>query len=161
LTTRIVWTAVVVGIVAATLTVIFLTTKTGRPPRALPTPPAAPGQPSGDTINRATSTALQLLSQCLAERPLPQCREKPSVSFIFSVRDGAGRILGLSLDNGWLDPEIFGCWQEKVDKSLVRAPDEAGKVNVQYPIACDEQGMIHIRPPVRGGSISKKTGPKR
>ena len=153
---RIVWTAVVVGIVAATLAVIFLTTKNGRPP-----PPVATGQPSGDTINRATGTALKLLSQCLAERPLPQCREKPMVSFIFSVRDGAGRILGLSLEKGWLDPELFGCWKEKVDKSLVQAPNQAGKVNVQYPIACDEQGKIHIRPPVRGGSLSKKNLPKR
>ena len=151
----------VVGIVAATLAVIFLTTKNGRPPRALPAPPAAPAQPSGDTINRATGTALRLLSQCLAERPLPQCREKPKVFFIFSVRNGAGRILGLSLEKGWLDPELFGCWKEKVDKSLVPAPNESGKVNIQYPIACDEQGKIHIRPPVWGGSISKKTGPKR
>ena len=149
---RIVWAAVVVGIVAATLAVIFLTTKNGRPPA----PPVAPEQPSGDTINRATGTALRLLSQCLVERPLPQCREKPTVSFIFSVRDGAGRILGLSLEKGWLDPGLFGCWKEKADKSLVQAPNEAGKVNVQYPIACDEQGKIPLRPPAWGGSLSKR-----
>jgi hypothetical protein len=161
LKTQLSWIVLAGCIVGATVAVIFFITGNRRPPRALPAPPAALEQPSGDTINRATGIALQLLTQCLAERPLPQCREKPAVLFIFSVRNGAGRILGLSLEKGWLDPEIFGCWKEKVDKSLVQAPNESGKVNVQYPIACDQQGKIHIRPPVWGGSVSKKDFPKR
>jgi hypothetical protein len=44
---------------------------------------------------------------------------------------------------------------------MVPAPDQAGKVNVQYPLDCDDQGKIHIRPPAWGGSISKDRLPKR
>lgn len=153
---RTVWISVAVGIVGATLAVFFLAVPEGPPP-----PPAAPKQLGGDSINRATGTALQLLSQCLAELPPPQCRGKPTVSFVFSVRDQAGRILGLTLERGWLDPDLFKCWKEKVADTLVEAPNQAGKVNVQYPLACDEQGQVHIRPPVWGGSISKKNLPKR
>jgi hypothetical protein len=155
---RTVWIVIAIGIVGATLAVVFLAAGNGR---QIPAPPPPPEQPSGDAINRATGTALQLLSQCLAERPLPQCREKPTVSFIFSVRNRAGRILGLTLERGWLDPALFQCWKEKVAGVLVEVPNQAGKVNVQYPIACDQQGKVHIRPPVWGGSISKKNLPKR
>ena len=153
---RIAWTVIALGIVAVTLAVIFLATGNGRPP---PAPPATVKKPAGETVNQATGAALKALSECKAARPLPQCRERPMVRFIFSVRGGAGRILDLSLEKGWLDPDLFECWREKLKKTLVPAPDQTGKVNVQYPLACDEKGKIHIRPPAWGGSISKKKLP--
>ena len=150
---------VLTGIMAgAVIAVVFYATRNDRPP---PAPLKAPKQPDGDSINRATGAALKALSGCMQDRPLPQCREKPMVSYIFSARGGGGRILNLTLQEGWLDPDLFACWKEKLEKTMVPAPEQTGKVNVQYPLACDEQGRIHIRPPVRGGSISKKKLPKR
>lgn len=138
--------------------VVFYTTRDDRPP---PAPPQASKQPSGDTVNRATGTALKALSGCMQDSPLPQCKQKPMVTFIFSARGGGGRILDLTLVKGWLDPDLFKCWRGKLKKILVPAPDQTGKVNVRYPLACDEKGRIHIRPPAWGGSISKKNLPKR
>jgi hypothetical protein len=155
---RIAWIVLAGVIVGATLAVVFLTTKNGRPP---PGPPPAAKQPDGKTINQATGAALKALSECMQDSPLPQCKQKPMVTFIFSARDGGGRILDLTLVKGWLDPDLFKCWGEKLKKILVPAADQSGKVNVQYPLACDEKGKIHIRPPAWGGSISKKKLPKR
>jgi hypothetical protein len=146
---------VVAGVVMG---VVFYTSRNDRPP---PTPSQTVKQPSGETVNRATGTALNALSECMQNSSLPQCKEKPMVTFIFSCRGGGGRILDLTLVKGWLDPDLFKCWREKLKKTLVPAPDQTGKVNVQYPLACDEQGKIHIRPPAWGGSISKKNLPKR
>jgi hypothetical protein len=140
------------------MAVVFLTTENDRPP---PIPPQAAKQPGGETINQATGAALKALAECMQDSPLPQCKEKPVVRFIFSARGGGGRILDLTQEKGWLDPDLFGCWKNKVEKIMVPAPDQAGKVNVQYPLACDEQGKIHIRPPASGGSISKKNLAKR
>lgn len=155
---RIAWTVLAGVIVAATLAVVFLATKNDRPP---PGPPPATRPPDGNTINQATGTALKALSECLQDRPLPQCRQKPRIGFIFSARDGGGRIMNLALEKGWLDAGLFDCWKKKLEKTLVPAPGQTGKVNVQYPLACDEQGKIHIRPPAWGGSISKKKIPQR
>lgn len=155
---RVAWIALAVCIVGATVAVIFLTTGNHRPP---PTPEKAVKQPSGETVNQATSAALKVLSECMKDSPLPQCKEKPMVTFIFSARGGGGRILDLTLVKGWLDPDLFECWKDKLGKTLVPAPDQTGKVNVQYPLACDNTGKIHIRPPALGGSISKKRLPKR
>jgi hypothetical protein len=155
---RIVWIALVGCIVGATVAVIFLATGNGRPP---PAPPQAVKKPSGETVNQATGAALKALSECMKDCPLPQCRQKPTVKFIFSARGGGGRILDLNLEKGWLDPDLFKCWKKKLEKILVPAPDQTGKVNVQYPVACDDKGKIHIRPPAWGGSISKKNLPKR
>jgi hypothetical protein len=150
---------VLAGVIAgAVIAVVFYATRNDRPP---PAPLKAPQQPDSDTINRATGAALEVLLECMRDGPLPQCKQKPMVRFIFSARGGGGRILDLTLEKGWLDPELFACWKEKLEKTLVPAPDQTGKVNVQYPLACDEAGKIHIRPPALGGSISKKPGVKR
>ena len=155
---RVVWIALAVVIAAVTLAAVFLTTRSDLPP---PQPVRAAGQPDGNIINQATGTALKALAGCMQDSPLPQCKQKPMVTFIFSARDGGGRILDLTLAKGWLDPDLFKCWKEKLKKILVPAADQTGKVNVQYPLACDENGKIHIRPPVLGGSISKKNPHKR
>lgn len=81
------------------------------------------------------------------------------ISFVFSVSDQAGRVQGLTLKRGWLDPDLLECWRGKVKDILVEAPEQAGMVNVQYPLACDQQGKIHIRPPVWGGSMPEKNIP--
>jgi hypothetical protein len=156
---RILW-IVLAGILAGVVIgVVFYFTRSDRPPPAPPEPAVL--QPSGETVNRATGTALKALSECMQDGSLPQCKEKPMVTFIFSARGGGGRILDLTLVKGWLDPDLFKCWSEKLKKILVPAAGQTGKVNVQYPLACDEQGKIHIRPPAWGGSISKKNLPKR
>lgn len=155
---RVAWIVLAGVIVGVTLAVVFLTTGKDRPP---PGPPPAARQPDGNTINQATGTALKVLSGCMQDRPLPQCKQKPMVTFIFSARGGGGRILDLTLVKGWLDPDLFKCWRENLKKILVPTADQTGKVNVQYPLACDDKGKIHIRPPAWGGSISKKKLPKR
>jgi hypothetical protein len=157
---RIVWTLVAVGVIGAALAIVLLSLPEERQnsPDAI-SPPAASGRPSGDVINRITGEAVRMLSQCLQGRPLPQCRGKPMVGFVFSVEQRAGMVLGMTLDRGWLDPDLFQCWKEQVAGVRVEAPGQAGKVNVQYPLACDQQGKIHIRPPVWGGSLPKKKIP--
>jgi hypothetical protein len=150
---------VLAGVIAGAVSAFVLhASKNDRPDPAVE---EASKQPSGDAINLATGATLEALSECMKERPPPQCKEKPVVRFIFSARGGGGRILDLTLEKGWLDPDIFACWKRKLEKTLVPALDQTGKVNVQYPVACDEKGLIHIRPPVMGGSISKKNLHKR
>lgn len=155
---RILW-LLLAGVIAGAVTgVVFYFARKDTPP---PEPAPAARQPEGNTINQATGTALKALSECMQSSPLPQCREKPRIGFIFSARGGSGKILGLNLEKGWLDPGLLDCWKQKLKDVLVPAPGQTGKVNVQYPLACDEQGKIHIRPPAWGGSISKKRLPKR
>jgi len=154
---RILWVLLAGVIAGAVVGVVFhFTGAESTPPE---TPPVAK-QPDGNTINQATGTALKTLSECMQDSPLPQCKQKPMVTFIFSARDGGGRIMDLTLVKGWLDPDLFKCWKEKLKKILVPAAGQTGKVNVQYPLACDEKGKIHIRPPAWGGSISKKNLPR-
>jgi hypothetical protein len=155
---RILWIVLAGVIAGAVVAVVF---HAGRNDRQGPAKSKGSKQPDSDTINRATGAALKVLSECMRESPPPQCKERPVVRFIFSARGGGGRILDLTLEKGWLDPDLFACWKKSLEKTLVPAPDQTGKVNVQYPLACDEKGMIHIRPPVLGGSISKKNLHKR
>ncbi len=155
-----VWILVAVGVIGAGLAIVLLTLpEEAQNPPAATSAPVAPGRPSGDVINRITGAAVRKLSQCLQGRPLPQCSGKPMVGFVFSVDQQAGKVLEMTLNRGWLDPDLFRCWKERVTSVRVEAPGQAGQVNVQYPLACDQQGKIHIRPPVWGGSIPKKNIP--
>ena len=142
--------AAVILIGAAGLLVLMAPWRTGDAPDR---PPEEPERKflEGEVVDRAMGEALDRLRVCLGKHPKrPACRQAPVVRLKLRARRGRGRYTSLVLDEGWLAPELLDCWEHSLQQEGFDPAGQEGIMEIRYPIGCDPQGAIHIRPPAPG-----------
>lgn len=112
----------------------------------------------GEMVDRAMQQALDRLQGCLEEHAArPACRETPVVRLKLRAQRGQGRYGALAVAEGWLAPELLDCWRRRLEQERFDAGGQEGTMEIRYPVGCDQQGGIHIRPPAPG--VSKEGRP--